>query len=83
MGGKKGQWSKRISVAKVAGLYREEKLGEGQPSPSAGEFREGVGYASQEGKHCNWEGLRVLEEPGSQSPLQHVNRCLSQSFVLG
>ena len=36
--GTKGGW-----VTKMSGLYREEPLGEGQPSPCAREFKVGQG----------------------------------------
>jgi hypothetical protein len=35
--------AKKDYVTKMARLYKEEQLGEGQPSPSAGEFWVGVG----------------------------------------
>ena len=38
---------KRTGVAKIAGLYPEEQLGEGQPRPWTGELRVRGRYASQ------------------------------------
>ena len=43
--GKKGKNGKRISIAKMAELYREGLLEEGQPSSWAGEFRTGASYS--------------------------------------
>ena len=34
----RGQKVKKEWVARMVGLYREEQLGKGQPSPWAGEF---------------------------------------------
>lgn len=47
-----GKRVKRTSVAKISGLYREDPLGEGQPSPWTEEFRVGGGVL-QTGGPCN------------------------------
>lgn len=39
---------KEVGVANMAEFYREEQLERAQFSPKTGEFRVGVGYASQE-----------------------------------
>ena len=45
-------------VTKMSGLYREEPLGEGQPSPWAGKFRVG-GRVCQVGTEGCWENLEA------------------------
>ena len=42
----------------MSGLYREEPLGEGQPSPWAGKFRVG-GRVCQVGTEGCWENLKA------------------------
>ena len=46
---------------KMSGLYREEPLGEGQPSPWAGKFRVG-GRVCQVGTEGCWENLEARSD---------------------
>ena len=49
---------REMGKTKMSGLYREEPLGEGQPSPWAGKFRVG-GRVCQVGTEGCWENLEA------------------------
>lgn len=66
-GGKVVQWSKKAIRDKMAGLFREQKLAKGQPSPIHGlkSLRTGAGYVS----HKDYVRVRNGEMPGEPGRL--------------